>query len=486
MKFLLQIKPVYFFVFTFLLSFLMHLHVFNMDLVGYHVWRQTQTQLNIENFYMEDFNILNPRINDRGDRDGIQRLEFPIMQWLFACAYKLFGDHVIISRILSFIIGIFSVFGIFFLLKLLFHDDTMAMIGAWAFNFSPLFYYYTMNPLPDNFALCCSVWGLVFFFRWTLQKSFSQIILTGIFLSLGALAKLPFILYFSAPVAYFFFERKNISKYFLSALLLFVFILISAIWYIKVIAPHWHPVVYGIVGEKNISSNEILDILQHNLISTLPELLVNYGSMLFFMAGFYFIFKNKIYKKPSFKFFLVCSLLVLLYFLYELHIIAKVHDYYLFPFLPMIFIIVSYGCFHLLNSKNKFLIRLSVFLLLVLPLTAFLRTDTRWNIEHAGVNRNLLLYKNELRKAVPYNSLCVVGNDESKNIFFYYLNKRGWTFDHDELSSEKLKSFMNKGAKYLYSDSRSVDENNKIKLLLDSMILEKGSVRIYKLKNNPN
>ena len=54
-----------------LLSLFMHFHVFKLDLIGYHVWRQTQTQSNVENFYNEDFNILNPRINSRGDGNGI-------------------------------------------------------------------------------------------------------------------------------------------------------------------------------------------------------------------------------------------------------------------------------------------------------------------------------------------------------------------------------------------------------------------------------
>src|ERR1051325_145068 len=120
MQFLNQVRPVYFFAFTFIVSFCMHLHIFNRDLVGYHVWRQTQTQIAIENFYNEDFNILHPKTNDRGNSTGIHREEFPLMQWLFACIYKFFGNYLIITRILSLTTGLFSVIGIFFLLKNIF------------------------------------------------------------------------------------------------------------------------------------------------------------------------------------------------------------------------------------------------------------------------------------------------------------------------------------------------------------------------------
>jgi 4-amino-4-deoxy-L-arabinose transferase-like glycosyltransferase len=139
--------------------------VFRTDLVGRHVWRQTQTQTVVVNFYEEDFNILNPRLNSRGSGDGIRRLEFPAMQWMFACFYKIFGNHLIITRILSFAVGIFSVWGMYFFLNTLFKNRLTALVGAWALNFSPAFFYHTLNPMPDNLALCCSIWGLAFFFQ---------------------------------------------------------------------------------------------------------------------------------------------------------------------------------------------------------------------------------------------------------------------------------------------------------------------------------
>jgi hypothetical protein len=85
------------------ISFLMHYQHFSKDLISIHAWRQTQTQSTINNFYEEDMNILNPRKNDRGTTDGIFRMEFPLMQWIVACQYKLFGNHLIISRLFMFI-----------------------------------------------------------------------------------------------------------------------------------------------------------------------------------------------------------------------------------------------------------------------------------------------------------------------------------------------------------------------------------------------
>ena len=108
----------------------------------------------------------------------------------------------------------------------------------------------------------------------------------------------------------------------------------------------------------------------------------------------------------------------------------------------------------------------------------------RWDPDSPGFNKDLLLYKNELQDAVPKNSLVVAGNDESHFIFFYYIDKKGWGYHNDDLEAYRLKSMIDKGAGYLYTDSRKVDNNEEIIRLLDKLIIERGSIRIYSLKKN--
>ncbi len=467
----------------------MHYKHFPKDLMGIHVWRQTQTQSTINNFYEEDMNILNPSRNDRGNGDGIFRMEFPLMQWLVAGIYKILGNHIIISRIFMFIIGILSVLGMYKLLEALFRNSTIAVIGAWAFNFSPSFYYFTINPLPDNFALCCSIWGIALFLGWIRVNKPYLLIISGLLLSIGALCKLPFVLYFIVPWMYFLLEIKNnkLSKLLVIRIIsISIFLILPLAWYISVI-PQWHGngIVSGITDNK-VPFLVILDYLQHNLVSTLPELLLNYGSVLFFMAGFYFLYKKKSFKKPLFPVLVAWSMGVLAYFLFEINMIAKVHDYYLFPFYPMLFMLVAYGAYHLFYSGNSFLKYLTILLLLILPLTAHLRMQNRWNPDSPGFNSDLLTYKDELRSAVPDDALCIAGNDDSHFIFFYYINKKGWGIDHDKLDSQNLKSMIQQGAAYLYSDSRTIDTNPEIVKFLDNLVMEKGSVRVYSLKKMEN
>jgi hypothetical protein len=268
----------------------------------------------------------------------------------------------------------------------------------------------------------------------------------------------------------------------LKKLLVTLFLIPPLVWY-AIVVPKWD--TKGIIA--GLSGNEVpwatvLEYLRFNVISTLPELLLNYGSLLFFMAGFWFLAKNKAFKNAMFPVLAVLGLSVVGYFLYEVNMIANVHDYYLFPFLPLLFMLVSYGAFNMLKQPNKFVRYLAIMLLLILPLTAYLRMQVRWDLDSPGFNKDLLTYKQELRNAVPKDALCVVGSDESHYIYFYYVDKKGWGFDQDKLDLQTLKKMIGEGAGYLYSDSRTVDQNADIAACLGQLILEKGSVRVYKLR----
>lgn len=469
------------------ISLVMHLRIFPLELMGPHVWRQTQTQTNVLNFAREDMNILNPRVNNNADTDRIQRMEFPLMQWLFAWPYKWWGNHIIFSRMLTFLLGLFSVWGMYRLLFFLFNNRLTAALGAWAFNFSPLFYYYTLNPLPDNMALCTGIWGIAFFLHFIRDGKTKQLLFSSIFFGISVAVKLPFIIFMAFP-AWFLIHRLitggNKIKTFLTGLVLLSGIVPAAAWYAWVI-PQWKatPVIAGI-AESQKSTIELLDILQTHLVSNLPELYVNYISFIFFLAGLVIIFRKRNFANPVFQSLAGWGIMTIVYFLFEMNAIGKEHDYYMLPFLPVLFILVTAGIQYAINSTKKTVQYVAAILVLLLPLTAFLRADSRWNPGNPSVNIDLYQNKDELRKLVPDDAICVVGNDLSQHIFLYYIDKKGFVFDQDLLDGPMLKNFIERGAVYLYSDSRS-DEREDVQPYLEEQIFNSGSLSVYKLNTTP-
>ena len=124
--------------------------------------------------------------------------------------------------------------------------------------------------------------------------------------------------------------------------------------------------------------------------------------------------------------------------------------------------------------------------MIILPFTCYLRLKDRWNINSPGFNKDLLLYQNELRDAVPDDALVIAGNDISHYIFFYYINKKGWAFHKNKISKDEILTMIEEGATYLYSDSEFIRENEEIDALLEKEILRKGSISIFKLKRKAN
>jgi hypothetical protein len=114
-----------------------------------------------------------------------------------------------------------------------------------------------------------------------------------------------------------------------------------------------------------------------------------------------------------------------------------------------------------------------------LPITAYLRSDSRWR--HMGDEKMLRSNLVELRAASPKNALCVMGNDVSTQIFLYTINRKGWTFSYDELSATDLHRMVDKGAEYFYSTSLEVENNPSIRPYLKELILDTGEMRVYKL-----
>jgi len=404
-------------------------------------------------------------------------MEFPIMQWLFAGVLKITGKNIFIIKLLNFAVGILTLVGVFRFLKLFFKNRNVALIGCWAFSFSPSFYYFIVSPIPDNFAMMCSIWGLVYFLIARSKETQRTYLCAGILLSLGTLAKLPFILYYAFILGYFVWidNRYNFSTI-KNYLCLTSPIMFPLIWYSMVINT-WggNPIVKGILRESS-DLTIAAEYLIHHLISTLPELIINYGALLFFVIGIIYFFRKDLYKLSRAKVLYFWLGALLAYVVFEANVIGKSHDYYLFPFFLPVFLIVAFGYQQVVISKFRWVAFLS---LAILPVTAYLRINDRWDIDRSSVYKDLEINKQLLTVAVPDNELCVVGSDDSHCIYFYYFNKKGWAFGEEGISKNQLKEYIAKGASYLYIDDEKYIEN--LLPFVDTLIVETNQFTVYKL-----
>jgi 4-amino-4-deoxy-L-arabinose transferase-like glycosyltransferase len=469
-----------------LISAAMHFRIFTTDIIGPHAWRQTQTVANIQYFARNDFNILHPQTHVLTSGSTYMRMEFPLLQWSIAGAFRVFGEQLWLLRFLLFTTGIVTLAGMGRLAHIVFGRAEAAPLAAWTLCFSPMFYYYSMNPLPDLLALCCAVWGLYFFFAWRKSKAMRALLCCVLFLAVAALCKLPFLIFYGVFAGWLWDEwkSKNRSPAYYAKVIAVVMLSVAApaLWYFTVMK-EWAPnmVTSGMLHNE-LPASAIFGILWGSLVSTLPEFLLNYCAVPFFLAGAFRLFRDKKQKRPGAVALLVVAFAALLYFLFELNAITLIHDYYLMPFLPLLFLAVTYGVLKFLDGP-RWMRTAAIVLLIAMPLAAFLRSDSRWNADDPGFNADLLRYKNELRAATPDDAKIILGHDESAHIGLYYADREGWNFhEGDPLTAEQLRDVIQKGARYLYSDSRTTENDPALQPFFGDTTAVIGSYHIIALR----
>ena len=467
------------------ISLVLHWEPLQLDICSVHSWRQTQTQTTIQNFAFEDFNILNPKTNVMGYPDGILRMEFPIMQWTFACFYKLFGKHIIISRILSLVIGWFSIFGFFHLVRALTKKTWLAYLSAWAFSFSPLFFYYTLNPMPDNLALCMSIWFLYFFYRG--EQSTKDIVWSAIFLSLATLAKLPFVLYGIVYVIHFLrksvIEKNGVRELQFQILYIMTAMIPPMLWYGSVV-PTWDNGIVGGIFWYEGSLTTLYQYAKETFTVVFPESLLNSYALPFLLTGFFSFFeriKDAIHKGFHIS-ILVLTITIVAYYIYEANMIELIHDYYLFPFLPLLFLIVAAGI-DSLHSSNHIYHRILIYsIIIALPFNCMSVLNNHWNPNNPGFNKDLYAYKDDLRNTLPEDAIVIAGNGMGPYIWLYFLDRKGWVFDKNKLNKEGARSLIERGATHLVTDSQEVVD--RVESISSNKLGEFGSITLIELKIN--
>ncbi len=469
-----------------LLSLAMHAHLFEHPLQGIHAWRQCETASNIVLFATHDYSIMDPHVYSLEWEDGLKRMEFPIMQWLFGRAIHYLGHEILVMRLLSWLLGFVTILGFFRLTDLIFKDKALAVAAAWCWMFSPVIFYYSINPLPDNFSLMLAVWGLAFYMQWHRAKHLWAMLVSFACLSLSTATKLPFVLLFAAPLGGLLGELlrnrgRNLISY-LSMGMAGLLILAPALWWYAWVIPQWtgNGVIKGVLDTEVADIPVLIKTIGKNLLVILPEVLLNYASVLFFVWGIWIIWKEKLYQHVLSLPFGLMAMAIFAYFIYEINMISSVHDYYLFPFLPGIFILVALGLHRLRDAVWPWVRTLAIVALCILPVTAGLRAYTRWGSK--GMPKDLVANEATLREATPTDARVIYGNDLSPHISLFHLHRQGWTLDESEFNPEKFNDWLAKGAEYLYSNARTLEENAVVRPHLGEMVGEWGQTRVWRLR----
>jgi hypothetical protein len=162
--------------------------------VDWWSWRQADTATIAQNFYLHGFNIFYPQIRWAGSEPGYVGTEFPLIPFIAALLYTLFGVSEWIGRSISVLFFAVSVPFLYLLVKAVSNRRSALLAGA-AYALAPLSIFASRVFMSDMASLSFSIAAVFLFSQW-LQREDDKWLFIGAALatSVSILTKLPAII----------------------------------------------------------------------------------------------------------------------------------------------------------------------------------------------------------------------------------------------------------------------------------------------------
>lgn len=118
--------------------------------VSVHSWRQADSASFALRYYQDGMEFFSPKVHNMQGGQGEAVAEFPIMYYLAAALYHLFGPKPILLRLLNFALLALGLFALFRLLRRLLDSWAMALLLPMLILGVPVLIFYGYNFLPNS------------------------------------------------------------------------------------------------------------------------------------------------------------------------------------------------------------------------------------------------------------------------------------------------------------------------------------------------
>jgi 4-amino-4-deoxy-L-arabinose transferase-like glycosyltransferase len=132
------------------------------------IWRQSDTATIARNFAENGMQLFFPQINWGGAGPGYVETELPLMPWLSAALYQVFGEHAFLGRLLSLAFMLVATAAFWGLVRRLLPRDA-ARWALIAFAVSPAFMRWGTAFMPEATMMAFYLLALLAFCRWLLE-----------------------------------------------------------------------------------------------------------------------------------------------------------------------------------------------------------------------------------------------------------------------------------------------------------------------------
>jgi 4-amino-4-deoxy-L-arabinose transferase-like glycosyltransferase len=476
-------KPItYDFAFVLLLFIVLflsgYLDIINSLPRGIHFIRQTDSLSFTDNYYLHGYSLFEPHVYNLTSEGGRASCEFPILYYLSAKLYSLFGPAYIIPRginLLVFISGIVSFYSLAKRVTGLWYLSTVSTLMLIS---STVVLYYGANFLVDIAALGFVLIGLNLHLLSNVKNRWGYLVCAYIFFCMAALLKITFAI---APIALFLLTlygkifSKNTapssvqrSSIRLDVVLFVIVSLLVVTWYIysrfynlrngdsyflTTIVPYWQ-----------LSPEQRNDVYEAITVYWRTKYYYPQIVQLFLIGSILaVIFRKRLSGYIIRLLFLGALGLTCYFFLFFGQF--KDHDYYFLPFVPFcgLILILIIQLIGLLDKRWKKGVEVVLTLLCIASFNYSIGKLKERYVDGVDKfeNPRYDLYNAEKTLTeigiAPESQVVVVG-DATKNGSLYFLKRSGYTFaSFEDLMSSPSFEIIHEDCDYLVVSQKYVE-----------------------------
>jgi hypothetical protein len=432
-------------------------------------WRQADLSSVAMNYLHNGFRFLYPQIDWGGAGPGYVEMEFPIIPYITAIFFKVFGIHDIWTMVIPFLCGIGVVVAIYKLTERL-YNSSFALVAALFAGSSPLLWLASQTFLGEPALILCSILSIHYLLRWSDTDRARDYVFSVVFTSLAALLKLT-ALYIGLPILIVF-----IVKYGRGVLKQMQFWLFGVLSLLPVVLWYFHAhslyVEYGntfgiLSGGYNKFARAELLLSPDFYVLMAKRILLSVSTPIVVLLFGYGLFKRPA-KQAAYLLHAWAAALVV----YTLLIAEGNKDmiYYQLPWLPALAMLGSVGLFSvfklmegspLLSGRMRHQRSALVLMctLVALSVVAVGVRAMRVPITFLESEAQIRNYAEEVRGITPEGSLIIVatsyGNEKTPETIdtppqmFYFSSRHGWYLALAWVDVAAIESLRGQGANYL-------------------------------------
>lgn len=367
-------------------------------------WRQSDVAAIARNFFTGGFHFTRPQIDWAGDQPGFVGTEFPILPFIAALAYKMFGVHEWIGRSES--VLLFAASLPFFLL--LVRDIFGAPAATYAlffYSFAPLMVMTSRCFMPDAPSLSFSIIGLYLFQRCLTSARSTPYFASALCISLSILLKAPSAI-IGAPLAVAaVYDRRHFPRLFVFGI---ITLLPSTLWYWHAhqIGEQFYPHhFFGAGGFAIKNATWYFEIVRRLFLSSLTPILFLLG-----IAGAVTA-RSTTYARMLYA-WLAAMLLFIVVAGY-----GNRHPWYQLSLVPIFAAFAGSFCARTMSPRLFAVIAIAFVASSIIPLRHLYRASAE-DLRAAGLKLNEITLPNSLVVAADYGDPTI----------FYYAQRKGWHF----------------------------------------------------------